>query len=92
MALETDVQPFVKTVEYPDENEPLRLVFVSVGFIDLMNNIAHAKAIDRIEPGYFQRYLVSLANESGEFSLKDLPGISSQRYCIKSIFTWQVQD
>ncbi len=80
VALETDVRPFVKTVEYPDENEPLRLVFVSVGFIDLMNHVSHAKAIDRIQPGYFQRYLVSLADESGDFSLKELPGISDRRY------------
>ena len=89
VALETDVRPFVKTVEYPDENEPLRLVFVSVGFIDLMNNLSHAKAIDRIEPGYFQRYLASLSHETGDFSLKELPGISDRRYWTDDILNDQ---
>ncbi|MFN7141264.1 MAG: hypothetical protein ACK4UN_18200 [Limisphaerales bacterium] len=89
VALETDVRPFVKTVEYPDETEPLRLVFISVGFVDLMNNVSHAKAIDRIQPGYFQRYLVSLSDESGEFSLKDLPGIADRRYWTDDILNDQ---
>ncbi len=89
VALETDVRPFVKTVEYPDDKEPLRLVFISVGFIDLMNNIAHAKAIDRIEPGYFQKYLVSLADETGDFSLKDLPGTSDKRFWKEDILNDQ---
>lgn len=89
VALETDVRPFVKTVEYPDEDEPLRLVFISVGFIDLMNNVAHAKSIDKIQPGYFQRYLISLAAESGEFSLEELPGISDRRYWTEQVLNDQ---
>ncbi len=38
-------------------------ISVSTGFIDLINHIAHAKAIDRVEPGYFTRYISSLARE-----------------------------
>src|SRR5277367_1504283 len=38
-------------------------VSVSTGFIDLINHIAHAKAIDRIQPGYFSQYVADLAHE-----------------------------
>ncbi len=80
VSIETDVMPFVKTVEYPDETKPLNIVFISVGFIDLMRNVAHAKAIDKVEKGYFKKYVLSLAQESGEISLQDLPNLSDKRF------------
>jgi hypothetical protein len=89
VALETDVAPFVKTVEYPDDKEPLRLVFISVGFIDLINNVSHAKAIDKIEPGYFQKYVVSLAQETGDISFAELPGISNKKYWSEDVLNEQ---
>jgi len=59
------VEPMKAPVIVPSEggesNKSLRLVKVSAGFIDLMNHIAHAKAIDRIQPGYFQQYIVNLS-------------------------------
>ena len=78
--LETDMMPSIKLVEYDDEPEPMRAVFISAGFIDLMNNVAHARAIDRIEKGYFQKYLAMLAQESGEKELRELPNLSNKRY------------
>ena len=39
-------------------------VTISQGFIDLLNHIAHAKAIDEIQPGYFTQYVSTLAQES----------------------------
>ncbi|HLX72610.1 MAG TPA: hypothetical protein VKV04_23560, partial [Verrucomicrobiae bacterium] len=36
-------------------------VSVSTGFISLLNHIAHAKAIDRVQPGYFNQYVADLA-------------------------------
>ena len=92
VALETDVAPSVKTVEYPDDDQPLRLVFISVGFLDLMNNLSHAKAINRVQPGYFQKYLTSLANESGEFSLEDLPGLKDPRFWSDDVMNEQKSD
>lgn len=80
ISLETDVTPFVRTVEYPDEKNPLRMVFISAGFIDLINNVAHAKAIDKLQKGYFARYISSLAEETGETSLKELPELSDKRF------------
>ena len=80
VSLETDVMPFVRTTEYPDEPKPLRMVFISLGFVDLMNNVAHAKAINKIDRSYFERYLQALARETGEMSLRDLPRISEKKY------------
>ncbi len=80
VSLETDVMPFVRTTEYPDESKPMRMVFISLGFVDLMNNVAHAKAINKTEKNYFERYLQTLARETGEMSLRDLPRISERKY------------
>lgn len=81
VALETDMTPSVKPVEYPNDPKPLRLIFISVGFVDLMNHVAHAKAIDKIiQKGYFDRYVASLAQETGEMSLKELPGVSNPKF------------
>jgi hypothetical protein len=61
--------PLITPVEGEDENKSLREVKISVGFIDLINHLAHAKAIDHIQSGYFQKYLANLAaateNEAG---------------------------
>jgi len=45
------VTPFIRMEEIPnpDLGKSMATVFISVGFIDLVNNVAHAKAIDKIE-------------------------------------------
>ena len=92
ISLETDVTPFVRTVEYPDEKNPLRMVFISAGFIDLINNVAHAKAIDKLQKGYFARYISSLAEESGETSLKELPDLSDKRFWTDDMMNEQLSN
>ena len=80
--IETDVTPFVRLEELkdPDLPAPLATVFISAGFIDLVNNVAHAKAIDRVEKGFFERYILSLSRESGEKELQPLPKVEDKRY------------
>lgn len=78
--IETDMMPFIKLTEYPDEAKPLRAVFISVGFIDLMNQVAHAKAIDKIEKKYFENFVVSLSKQTGEKELIELPNLSDKRF------------
>ncbi|HZM02138.1 MAG TPA: hypothetical protein VFC44_03855, partial [Candidatus Saccharimonadales bacterium] len=43
----------------PTQNSNLCRVSVSASFIALINRLAHAKAIDQIEPGYFNRYVTT---------------------------------
>jgi hypothetical protein len=88
--LETDVTPFVRLIEYPDEPKPMRAVFISVGFIDLVNNIAHAKAIDKIKKGYFEKYVLSLSQETGEKELKELPDLNNPKYWSEDILNSQL--
>jgi hypothetical protein len=92
--LETDVTPFVRPVEvkYAGDPTPMRAVFVSAGFIDLVNNIAHAKAIDRIRKGYFKKYVLSLAQESGKMELKELPDLSDKRFWTDDVLNEQLSN
>jgi hypothetical protein len=80
--LEMDVMPFVRLEEMvnPNTSQKMACVFVSVGFVDLVNNVAHAKAIDRIEKGYFENYILSLSRENGQRQLQPLPRISDPRF------------
>lgn len=80
ISVETDDMPFVKLAEFPDDPKPLPVVLISQGFIDLINNVAHAKAIDKIEKDYFHKYILSLAQETGEKGLKPLPNDSDSRF------------
>jgi len=55
-------------------------VSVSTGFIDLLNHIAHAKAIDRIQPGYFRKYVAHLAQEGANENPALPPNLEDSRY------------
>jgi len=80
--LETDMTPFVRLeqIKGPDIPNPINSVFLSVGFFDLVNYVAHAKAIDKVKKGYFEKYILSLAQESGEKELREPPDLANSRY------------
>ena len=86
--------PFVRLLyyQYPDEPKPIRGVWVSAGFIDLVNNLAHAKAIDRIERGYFKRYIAILEQETGAKSLRPLPNDTNPEYWSEDILNEQLSN
>jgi hypothetical protein len=67
-------------MEKNDENKMLCEVSVSADFVDLINHIAHAKAIDKIQPGYFDRYISGLAHETANGNPPDAPNIAEDRY------------
>jgi hypothetical protein len=72
--------PEVTPIAKNDENKTLCQVSVSVGFVDLINHIAHAKAIDRIQPGYFDQYMSGLAGETATGNPLVAPNIMEERY------------
>jgi hypothetical protein len=80
ISIETDATPFVRLQYFADEPKPNRGVWISAGFIDLVNNVAHAKAIDQKEKGYFRRYVELLAQETGGKMLRPLPNDSNPKY------------
>jgi hypothetical protein len=55
-------------------------VLISSGFVDLINHIAHAKAIDQVQPGYFQQYVSMLARQPAGETPPDPPNLSDARY------------
>ena len=72
--------PVIVPSEGADESKSLREVKVSVGFIDLVNHIAHAKAIDRIQPGYFQQYILNLSRAADNDAPPEPPNMVDNRY------------
>jgi len=92
ISMDVDMAPFVRMLYYPEGDEggkPLRGVWISAGFIDLVNHVAHAKAIDGKEKGYFQKYLLQLGAESGEKELKPLPNDENPKYWTEDMLNEQ---
>ena len=71
------------------ETNALHETPVSPGFVDLINHIAHAKAIDRIEPGYFDQYMFGLARETAIGHLPQAPDITEDRYWTDQVMSDQ---
>jgi hypothetical protein len=83
ISLDVDMQPFVRMLYYPEGDEggkPLRGVWISAGFIDLVNHVAHAEAIDKIQKGYFSKYVALLAQETGDKEMKPLPDDANAKF------------
>ena len=81
--------PVIVPSEGDDENKSLREVKVSAGFIDLMNHIAHAKAIDRIQPGYFQQYIVNLSKAADTDAPPEPPNMIDDRFWTEDVMNDQ---
>jgi hypothetical protein len=79
IALQPQDLPQITPIASGDESKVLRQVSVSAGFIDLVNHLAHAKAIDRIQPGFFDQYVQNLARTAADDSVQ-LPVMIDPRY------------
>ncbi|MFN7140825.1 MAG: hypothetical protein ACK4UN_15935, partial [Limisphaerales bacterium] len=89
IAVSNAPEPWIKPVVIDDGNRKERVVAISEGFVDLINNVSHAKAIDKIEPGFFDYYLRQLATESGAVRLRDLPAVEQKRYWTEEVLNEQ---
>lgn len=92
ISLDVDMTPFARMLYYPEGDgggKPLRGVWISAGFIDLVNRVAHAKAIDTTQKGYFQKYIVQLAAENGEMELKPLPDDANPKFWTEDMLNEQ---
>lgn len=68
----------------PGRDEPGQ-IFISAGFVDLLNHLAHAKAIDDIQPGFFRSYVSALANAAQS----EPPKIEDSRFWTPGVMTAQ---
>jgi hypothetical protein len=82
--------PLVMPLAVTEENHVLRQVSLSAGFIDLVNHIAHAKAIDRVQPGYFAQYVRNFALLSTSDGTAQPPNIEGARFWTENIMDDQI--
>lgn len=80
VALQPQDVPRIMPTTSTGDNKVLRQVSVSAGFIDLVNHLAHAKAVDRIEPGFFDQYVQNLARLNGNDYSVQPPNLVDARY------------
>jgi hypothetical protein len=80
IALQPQDIPQIMPIASKDDNKVLRQVSVSAGFIDLVNHLAHAKAIDRIQPGFFDQYVHNLAKATTDDFAVQPPNIADARF------------
>jgi hypothetical protein len=73
-------EPVITPVAMGDGEQACGGVSLSAGYIDLLNHLAHAKAIDRVQPGYFEQYVANVARGTGSNALPDLPNIVDNRF------------
>lgn len=62
ISIDSSRKPLVRLLYFKEGNQIIRGVWVSQGFVDLVNHLAHAKAIDQIRRGYLARYVQMLEN------------------------------
>jgi hypothetical protein len=89
VSLETCGFPITTSVER-NQNRVSCQIGVSVAFVDLLNHIAHAKAIDRIRPGYFEQYTATLARQSFGATIPVAPDITDPRFWTDEIMSEQM--
>jgi hypothetical protein len=92
ISIETDMMPFVKLLYYPDEPKPIRGVWISAGFIDLVNHVAHAKAIDLKQRGFLKKFISDLAQETGEMEMKPLQNDTNPKYWTDDMLNEQLSN
>lgn len=90
ISLDSSRKPFVRLFYYKDGAETIRGVWISQGFIDLVNQLAHAKAIDKKRRGYFAGYLKQL--EAGGDSVPPLPDRNNPAYWTEVLLNEQLSN
>jgi hypothetical protein len=80
IALQPQDSPVVTPIVTTEDNRVRRQVALSAGFIDLLNHICHAKAVDHIQPGFFDQYVKNLARETRAAPSAPPPSIVDPRY------------
>jgi len=88
--IETSDAPVITPIEGGEVGRVMHQVSVSVGFLDLVNHVAHAKAIDHIQPGFFQQYVLNLARQSSGDAPVEAPNIVDARYWKDDVMNDQI--
>ena len=90
IALQPQDFPVISPIATSDESRVQKQVELSAGFIDLVNHICHAKAIDRIQPGYFDQYVENLSRLCAANPAAPLPPIVEARFWTDDVMNEQL--
>ena len=90
ISIETDPAPFIRLLYFPDD-EPVRGVWISAGFIDFINQVAHAQAINKKRPGYLGRYIQLLSDEPSP-TLPPLPDAQNPEFWTDAVLNEQLSN
>jgi hypothetical protein len=90
IALQPQDFPLISPVATMEENRVQRQVELSAGFIDLVNHLCHAKAIDKIQPGFFDQYVGILARANVADPSAPAPPIVEPRFWSETIVNDQL--
>jgi hypothetical protein len=80
IALQPQDFPLISPISTTAESRSQKQVELSAGFIDLVNHLCHAKAIEKIQPGYFDQYVGILARACATDPAAPLPPIVEPRF------------
>jgi hypothetical protein len=89
IALQPQDSPVVTPIVTTEDNKIRRQVALSAGFIDLLNHICHAKAVDHIQPGFFDHYIKNLVEGIGGGVMQP-PSIVDARYWTDDVINDQM--
>jgi hypothetical protein len=92
VVLEASPIPYTRLNESGEPARPSRGLAVSSGFVDLVNYFSHARAIDKIERGYLQRYIAQLGQEVGSGAVPAPPGLNNPRYWADDVMNEQISN
>jgi hypothetical protein len=87
--LEAAEQPVATPISTTQYNNIFRQVTLSAGFIDLLNHICHAKAADRVQPGFFDQYIKTLVDTNGDRIVR-VPAIVDSRFWTDEVINDQL--
>jgi hypothetical protein len=90
VALQPQDLPLIVPISKSEEHRVTRQVCLSAGLIDLVNHICHAKAIDRLQPGYFNQYVGNLSRACAGDPGAAPPSIVDARYWSDDVMNEQL--
>jgi hypothetical protein len=82
--------PLIAPVSVTADNHVSRQVEFSAGFLDLANHLSHAKAIDKVQPGFFDQYVGQLAHAYTTSPATPIPPITDARFWTEDILNDQL--
>lgn len=90
ISVDSSRKPSVRLLYFVEGKQTIRGVWISQGFVDLVNHVAHAQAIDKKRRGYFARYIEAL--ELSEDSVPPLPDRDNPEFWTDSVLNEQLSN